>query len=176
MDRAPAPAPPLDLDALRRSSGLRLDRDGRWWHRDALVEHPRVSALFDRGLRVDEAGEVRLVVGEQWCYVGVEETAFVVRRARDEADGSVTLVLNDGSEEPLDPATLLAYGHRDLYSRVKGGRCPARLLRDAYHHVALRLEPAPDGGWCWRDGCGLHPVQRLAAPPGPVWREAREGA
>jgi len=174
-DETGAGAPP-DLEALRRASGLRLDRDGRWWRGAAPVEHERVAALFDRGLRVDDAGEVRLVVGAQWCYVEVEETAYVVRRVRDGADGPIRLVLNDGAEEALDPSTLMVWGDRDLYCRVKGGRCPARFLRDAYHQVVWHLEAGPGGGWVWRDAQGPHSVERLDGPPGATWTPDGEGA
>jgi hypothetical protein len=175
-DDGPA-APPVDLDALRRTSGLRLDRDGRWWHAAAPVEHERVVALFDRGLRVDDDGAVRLEVGAQWCYVEVAETAYVVRRVRGgEGPAPPTLILNDGSEEPLDPTTLMVRGDQDLYCRVKGGRCPARFLRDAYHQVVWRLEPDPAGGFRFRGYGGGHRVRPLDTPPGPVWRAEGEGS
>ena len=47
------------LHRLREQSGLRLDREGRFWHRSNLLEHARTlaaslawsrgRALFDRG-------------------------------------------------------------------------------------------------------------------------------
>lgn len=163
---------PFDLDAMRRQSGLRIDRDGTWWFRGEPMQNQRVVELFERGLRVDDAGEVQLHVGDQWCYVDVDETAYVVRRARDEGkgeDAAVILVLNDHTEEPLDPSTLMVLGDEELYCRVDGGRCPARFLRDAYHHVAHWLAPGPDGGYVVRAGGREYPVERLDAPPGPLW-------
>ncbi len=77
----------MDPDALallRRHSGLRIDRSGRWWFRERPVENDRVNTLFHRGLEATDEGLV-LRVGEQWAYVEtVDDTPWFVERA----DGS----------------------------------------------------------------------------------------
>jgi hypothetical protein len=46
-----------------------------------------------------------------------------------------TLVLNDETREPLDPATLRVGSAHVLYAPVKGGRHSARFLRPAYYEL-----------------------------------------
>ena len=38
----------------REDSGLRIDRQGQWWHDDEKIEHPNIIEAFNRGLRVME--------------------------------------------------------------------------------------------------------------------------
>ena len=38
----------------REDSGLRLDREQRWFHDDERIEHPKVIEAFNRGLRVED--------------------------------------------------------------------------------------------------------------------------
>ena len=39
-----------NLDKLRRSSGLRIDCKGHWWHKKDRFEHPKIIATLNRGL------------------------------------------------------------------------------------------------------------------------------
>ena len=39
-----------NLDKLRRSSGLRIDHKGRWWHKEDRFEHLKIIATLNRGL------------------------------------------------------------------------------------------------------------------------------
>lgn len=132
---------PEVLQWLREHSGLRLDRDGRFWHQDAPVEHPKVIALFRRGLDRAEDGRPILRVGTQWCFLEVEDVLFRVRSAACREDGdrlsACELRLDDDSVEALSLVSgALALGADDvLYARVKKGREWARLLPPA--HAAL---------------------------------------
>ena len=155
-----------DLEFLRRNSGIRLDGEGRWVHEGDVIRNQRLCQLFDESFRVDEAGEVRLELGDEWCFVKAEETAYFVRRARDDGDGGVILALNDGSDEPLDPATLMSLGDGALYCRVKGGRYPARLLRAAYHHVIHHLDVDESGRVLWAAATPPIALRQLQEAPG----------
>src|SRR3954469_5245340 len=41
---------PATLQQLREQSGLRLDKEGRFWHRGGLVEHARTAAVLHQGV------------------------------------------------------------------------------------------------------------------------------
>lgn len=61
---------------------------------------------------------------------------FVVDSLRVEPDGALTLRLFDGTEEPLDPATLCVDDAGVVRARVKGGRFDARFSRHAQTQLA----------------------------------------
>ena len=61
----------------------------------------------------------------------VADTPLVARAARIDPDGNVLLALSDGSEEPLDPATLTVDDAGVLRAWVRGGRLEARLATSA---------------------------------------------
>ncbi len=138
------------LDLLRRGSNIRIDGEGRWCHEGDPIRNERVAELFDRSFRIDGAGEVRLELGDEWCYVEIDDTAYFVRRVRDLDGGGVMLVLNDGTEELLDPGSLHWGQPPSLYCRVKSERYPARLLRSAYHHVLHKLDMDDEGRIVWK--------------------------
>lgn len=129
------------LQALRENSRIRLDREGRFWHEDVLVEHPKVAALFHRGLGRAPDGRPTLTVGPTWCYIEAEDTLYLVRRAICEVQGerlaSCLLRLDDGSEEllSLERGSLALDGEGVLHVRVKAGTEWARLIPEA--HAAL---------------------------------------
>jgi hypothetical protein len=74
-------------------------------------------------LRLDE---------RRFAYLeSVEDTPLVARAARVDAAGTAYLALSDGSEEPLDPATLTVDAAGVLRAWVRGGRLEARLSTSA---------------------------------------------
>lgn len=97
---------PDTLERLRRQVPLRLDRRGQFFFEDDPVTHPGVRALFLRGLDVTPAGEPSLRVGEQWCYLQVEDCLLRALRVTRAGDGAPQLHLDDGRDLPLDPDTL----------------------------------------------------------------------
>lgn len=139
------PAPPDEsaLMRLRENARLRLDREGRWWHEGQPVEHPRVAALFHRGLGRAPDGRYTLTVGPQWCFVEVEDAPYVVRAARLD-DAGAALTLSDASVERLDPATLTLGADGALRCLVKAGAMPARFSRQA--QLALADALGDEGG------------------------------
>src|SRR5712664_1423000 len=70
----------MDPDLLRKvreQSGLRLDREGRFWHRGDLLEHARTIAALHRGLHRAEDGRWAVRIGPGWAYVEVEDAGYV---------------------------------------------------------------------------------------------------
>ena len=80
---------PETLEALRRSSGLALTKEGVWTWGTGFVENPRVQTMFHAGVAVRDDGELTLSVGQMWAYIKAEVTAFFVRNV---ADGLVHLL------------------------------------------------------------------------------------
>ena len=128
-----------------RESTLVLDREGRFWHDGERVDHPALEhALRTWIASHPDDGRPILTNGYDWCYLRVEDAAFVVDALRIEPDGGVTLRLFDGSEEPLDPTTLRVGERGAVYAAVRGGRLRARFSRHAQTQLApilVRADP-----------------------------------
>ena len=123
----------------REDSGIRLDREGRWWHDDVLVEHPRVVEVFNRGLAPADGGRYVLRVGQDWCFVRVEGAAFRVV-AVDDSPGGPWVRLSDRTAEPLDGASVQLDEDGALTCGLKAGRARARFSRDAQFQLSPWLD------------------------------------
>ena len=97
---------PETLERLRRGIPLRLTRSGQFFMDDEPVTHPRVRAAFLAGLDQNDAGEPTLQVGNQWCYLTVEDTLLRATGVLPGPDGALTLRLDDGRTVPLDPTSV----------------------------------------------------------------------
>lgn len=141
--RFPAP------EGRSRESTIRLDGEGRFFHDDAIVEHPKLrDALHTWIARHPDDGRYILTNGYDWTYFIVEDVPYFVRSLR-ESDGDAMLVLSDFTEEPLEPSTVRANERGELYLRVKrdakGGPFDAKLTRHAQGQLGPFLEDAGDG-------------------------------
>ena len=137
------------LETLRQS-GLRLDREARWWHEGERVSHPRLAAALHRWLDQREDGRyiVRLDA-QRYAYVEVEDVPYLVRSIAIESTAAeeveLRASLSDGSEEILEATSLRVGAHDALYCAVKGGRFPARLSRAAQLQLAPLLAESEGG-------------------------------
>lgn len=123
----------------REDSGLRVDRQGRWWHDDELVEHPNIIEAFNRGLRVAADGRYQLHFGGDWCFVTVEGCAFTVV-ALDASEGDRPSVrLSDRTAEWLAVDSLALDDDGALTCAVKEGRARARFSRAAQQQLGELL-------------------------------------
>jgi len=114
--------------------GLVLHHDGSWTHEGQPFRNRKLRALFDRSVRyLPEAGKYVVQVQRYRGEIEVEEAGFFVRNF-DPATGAISL--SDGSEEPLDVASL-CLSERDgaLLCRVKRGLSEGGLLA-RFHHAA----------------------------------------
>ncbi len=144
--RFPAP------EGRSRESTIRLDRDGRFFHDGALVEHEKLTrAMHGWIARHPDDGRYILTNGYDWTYFTVEGTPYFVRAVRAGDGGAPTLELSDGSSEPLvgasldgarvDPSGALVVSvKRD----AKGGPYEARFDRHAQAGLAPWLEPSDE--------------------------------
>ena len=128
----------LDLDRLRRESGLRLDVLGRWHFRGHLVENDRVQRLFHRGLRWHpEERAATLHVGEQWAWVQyVDDVPYFVERL----EGDDVVLLSD-ERVPIADAGLAVTDAGVVYAMLADGR-RARFLRRAMQDLEPHLDEA----------------------------------
>jgi hypothetical protein len=128
----------------REDSGIRLDRQLRWWHDDEPVEHPKVIEAFNRGLKVTDDGRFKLEIGNDWCFVQIEDAAYGVTAFDIDADGTPCLRLSDRTAEPLDVATLRIGDDGIFRARVKAGRALALFSRDAQFALGSHIEQLGD--------------------------------
>jgi len=120
---------PETLDRLRRGIPLRLDRTGHFHLGDDPVTHPRVHAAFLAGLDLADSGEPTLQVGNQWCYLTVDDCPLRATGVGGDATG-LHLRLDDGRTLPLAPAS--------VWEDDEGLRCTAPSQRSG-RPLAVRL-------------------------------------
>jgi len=152
---------------------LTLDREGRWFHEGRPIEHPGLVGVLNRHLTVLDDGTVEVRVPNRGfverAVVTVEELPYYVTSVTPGVPLRVRL--NDESEEALSPADLWLVGDDRLYGRVKGGRWPARFLRDAWLALAPCFDEDGAGGWVLRLGGSATPLRSEPRPP--VWPPPR---
>jgi hypothetical protein len=156
----------MELDQLRRRSGISLDADGSWRYRGADVAHPRVQALFHRGVAVRGDGEVTLAVGRMWCYVQCETVARFVDGLRVQGDALVVRYRGGATETVTEPSLAAAPDGRFYLWAAPAGP-PAGLGRVAASQVAGWVDEE-DGQPVLRVGRRAVPIATLAAVPGPA--------
>lgn len=144
------------------SGKISFRRDGNWYTDEERIDNPRIAALFSNSIRQNPDGSYFLQVGDERAQVTVEDTPFVVRTLEDDELGGFIALLNDDTREELDPARLEVGAGNVLYARVKGGAYRARFLRNAYYHLADRLEADEAGCFYVRIRGARHPI--LPAP------------
>src|SRR5439155_202563 len=121
---------------------LRVDVNGDWFDDDVEVTHPGVLSNLRGNLRRDAQGY--FIQTRVRIPVEVVDVPFVVVRFERGA-GGLTAVLNDGSEERVEPATL-RIGQADVpYCTVKGGTFEARFSRAVEHPETLKWMPCMCG-------------------------------
>lgn len=141
----------------REESGIRLDRFGRWWHDDELIEHPRIIEAFNVGLSPTDDGRYRLTFGNDWCFVEVEDAAYSVRAVDVTPQEEVSIRLSDRTGELLDIPSLQLDPDGVLSCRVKQGRAKARFSRESQFALGSLLDEK-DGGLILRAGSREVPV------------------
>jgi hypothetical protein len=139
---------------------LRIDVDGDWYDDDVQVTHPGILANLRANLRKDAEGY--FVQTRVRIPVRVADVPWVVTRLERRGEQLVTL-LNDGTEETVDPATL-RLGPGDVpYCAVKGGMFEARLSRAATFQLwALADYDERSGHGALRLGGREYPLARAS--------------
>lgn len=140
-----------------RQSGIRVDREGRFWHEGAEVEHAGLRRAFLRWMdRLDDGRTVLRLDEDRYVYLDVEDAPLLITAARWDGDRAYVIV-NDGVEQELEYDSLRV-GNRDaLYCTVRGGRLEARITTPAYYVLTQHIEQT-DAGFALRARATAYPI------------------
>jgi hypothetical protein len=144
-----------------RQTGIRLDREGRFWHEGAVVTHRGFQLALLRWLdRLDDGRPILRLDEKRYAYIDVEDAHLLALSARWDGDRAF-VTLNDESEEELAYDSLSVGQDDALYCAARGGRLTARITTPAYYVLAERIEEGPAGFALGAVG-GLHPIRPAA--------------
>jgi hypothetical protein len=130
------PAP----EGTSRESTIRLDSEGRFFHDNEPVDHPRLAAAMHSWIsRHPDDGRYILTNGYDWTYFTVQDAPFYVKTLKITAAG-VLLGLSDGTEESWEPRRTRVGAGGALYTEIKagarGGPFEAKFTRHAQSALA----------------------------------------
>ncbi len=133
-----------------QGSEIRIDKEGIWYFRGAHMFRKEFLCIFFENLKIDADGNYLIELGEERCYLDVEDTAFVVTsvfKTHDQEEGSdcFHVLLTDDSMEKLDLNTLQIGCNNVPYCMVKDGKFKARFSRKSYYQLAEHIEQSADG-------------------------------
>lgn len=145
-----------------RQVGLRLDRQGRFWHRGAEVTHPRLRLALLRWLDVREEDDRPIIRldARRYAYVDVDDAMLLVTSIRWDGDRAVAH-LNDDTEEELAYDTLAVAGDGTAYCKARGARLPARLVPSAFLSLAEHIVEQ-GSGFALEAAGALHPIAQAS--------------
>lgn len=122
-----------------------IDKNGIWFYRGVEMERTDIIQYFYNYLKKDERGDYLVEIGNDRCYVDVEDTPYVIRSvfvgfSQSLSQPYVDLFLNDGSTEQLNLSAPLRIGDDHvLYCRIKQGEHEARFSRPAYYQFCEHI-------------------------------------
>jgi len=139
---------------------LRIDLDGDWYDEGVQVTHRGILANLRENLKRDAEGY--FIQTRVRIPVKVDDAPFVLTRIERRGEG-LHAVLNDGSEERVDPASI-RLGRGDVpYCTVKGGAFEARFSRAAtFQLLALAEYDETSGRGALRLGGREYPLARAS--------------
>ena len=122
-----------------------IDKEGKWFHKGVEMIHREIINLFYQHIHLDSQGRYVILWEGEHCYLEVEDTPFIVRKAlfketTQAHHARFILFLSDETQEDLSPDTLTVGGDNVLYCKVKNGNFPARFDRPAYYQLAQHIE------------------------------------
>jgi hypothetical protein len=154
--------PPVDKwdPAYCGHSGMRIARDGTWFHSGSPIRRPAMVRLFSTILRREPDGTHVLVTPAEKLEIDVERTAFRAVEMTSEragSDRSIALALDNGD------ALILGRDHPLRLEQDENGPSPrvavrhgleAELSRPVYYELAqIALDEGGDPPGIWSGGC-----------------------
>lgn len=121
---------------------LRVDTNGDWFDDDVEITHHGILANLRGTLRHDAQGY--FIQTRVRIPVEVEDVPWVVVRVEPRGD-ALSVILNDGTDSTIDPATLRIGRDEVPYGAVKDGRFEARFSRAAAFQLLALVETRPEG-------------------------------
>lgn len=132
------------------SSGMRIDREGRWWHEGRRIEREALVRLFASVLRREPDGRHVLVTPVEKLDIEVELAALRVTAMSHDGDGEqarLAFQVNDGSALVLGAGHPLRFVDDFPLVTVRGG-IEASFERPVWYELAERaLTADPPGVW-----------------------------
>jgi uncharacterized protein len=107
---------------------LHIDADGDWYDEGVQVTHPGILANLRSNLKKDAGGY--FIQTRARISVRVDDVPWVVTRV-ERRDETLHAILNDDTDERVDPATVRLGARGIPYCSVKGGAFEARFSRAA---------------------------------------------
>ena len=140
-------------------SGMRIARDGTWYHEGEPIRRPAMVRLFATVLRREPDGRHVLVTPVEKLEVDVEATAFravEMTREGERETGRIALRLDSGDIVilgPDHPLTVLETEHGPSPRVLVRHGLEAELARPVYYELAdLALEEDNDPPGVWSGG------------------------
>jgi hypothetical protein len=133
-------------------SGMRIARDGTWFHEGEPIRRDAMVRLFSTVLRREPDGSHVLVTPAEKLTIDVELAAFVATAMTYEGEGRaqrIAFELNSGGAVILGPEHQLRFEADVPLVQVRGG-LEASLSRPVYYELAelaLGSELEPPGVW-----------------------------
>jgi len=143
-----------------------VSKEGKWYHEAAEIIHRPIFLWLIQSLEKTEDGLFLVHLNNQKCVLEVEDTPLVIQRVDLQPESSedsdqIRLVLNDESEENLDPETLKISPENVLYTTVKKRQFPARFLRPAYYQIAEYMAEDEPGEFVLLLNQKKYPVRKM---------------
>ena len=136
-------------------SGMRIARDGTWFHEGAPIRRPAMVRLFASLLRREDDGRYVLVTPVEKLDIIVEDAPFVAIEACSEGtgvEGRIAFRLNTDEPVVAGPDHKLGMVAGRPYLTVRAG-LEAAIARPVYYELAeLALEEGADPPGLWSDG------------------------
>ena len=127
---------------------IRIDKEGNWYYQGLPIINKEIYLHLNKCLKKDPSGKYVLMMGEEKCYLEVEDTPYVIQEvylgSATKRTPPLFVRLNDGTEEELKADTIRVGKENVLYCKVKDAQYDARFLRASYYQLAEFLQH--DGG------------------------------
>jgi len=123
---------------------IRIDKEGKWFYEGCEIINPLVLRAFCEAIETDEHGRHRIVIGNELCYIEVEDTPFVISTIRGDPAIGLYVRLNTLETFPLDPTQICIGQDNILYTTLPNGM-KVRFNRSSYYSLALMMEEDENG-------------------------------
>jgi hypothetical protein len=143
-----------DLQRQEAFFEIKIDKEGVWYYNGAEMFRKDILAVFFQNLYRDESGQYYIQLGNDHCYLKVEDTPIVVKSVHEIADPkdpsggqtAIGIFLSDASLEKIDMESLRIGEGNVLYCDLQRG-FPARFTRAAYYQIAEKIEFDENNGY-----------------------------
>jgi hypothetical protein len=124
---------------------IRIDKEGVWYYGDEEIFRKEIVLFFYENLKRDPSGRYLIELGDERCYVDVEDTPFIVKsldRTLSEGDNGeiIYIYLSDGTVEALDTDSLWVGRDNVLYCTTRNKTSRVRFSRASYYQIARYIE------------------------------------